>query len=165
MQLDLRVFGYNNGMKLIAKNRKAYFDYKILDDLEAGLVLLGPEIKSIRAGRANIEGSYVKPFVDEGGHQELWWVGSHFHLAATGTGDETRTKKLLVSRHEIDRWVGKLTSGNHTIVPLELYLQRGIAKLKIGLAERKQKHDKRQVLRDKSTKRTILQSLKKLPTA
>lgn len=153
--------GYNTGMKVVAKNRKAYFDYRILDTLEAGLVLLGPEIKSIRANRVSIEGSYVKPFVGENKKQELWWVGSHFHAA--GQGDETRTKKLLVNRTEIDRWVGKLTSGNHTIVPLELYLQRGIAKLKIGLAERKQKQDKRQTLKDKSIKKTLRERLKNIP--
>lgn len=146
-------------MKIVARNKKAYFDYAILDHLEAGLVLLGPEIKSIRANRASIEGSYIKPFINqESKTQEFWWVGSHFHLSVPG--DETRTKKLLVSRREIDRWVGKLTSGNHTIVPLELYLQWGLAKLKIGLASRKQKQDKRQTLKDKSVKKTIRQKLK-----
>lgn len=148
-------------MKIVARNKKAYFDYAILGHLEAGLVLLGPEIKSIRANRVNIEGSYIKPFIGENKKQELWWVGSHFHLASPG--DETRTKKLLVNRTEIDRWVGKLTSGNCTIVPLELYLQRGIAKLKIGLAQRKQKQDKRASLKEKSINKSLRERLKNIP--
>lgn len=142
-------------MKPVAQNKKAYFDYQILEDWEAGIVLLGTEIKSVRSGRVTISGSYVRPFTNENGTVELWWVGSHFPLA--GVGDETRTKKILLSRGEIERLQGKLSAGEYTVVPLELYLKRGLAKLKIGLAVRKKKHDKRELIKKKDTERDITQ--------
>lgn len=135
----------------MAHNKKAYFDYKILDDLEAGLVLTGPEIKAIRAKQVNITGSYVKPFTDESGNAELWWVGSHFAI----DGDESRSKKLLLNKIEIERLVGKLTGKGLTILPLELYLSRGRAKLKIGLGSRKNQADKRDELRKRAVDREI----------
>lgn len=135
----------------MAHNKKAYFDYKILDDLEAGLVLTGPEIKAIRAKQVNITGSYVKPFTDESGNAELWWVGSHFAI----DGDESRSKKLLLNKIEIERLVGKLTGKGLTILPLELYLSRGRAKLKIGLGSRKNQADKREELRRRDIDRDI----------
>lgn len=131
-------------MEPIAKNKKAYFDYKIVDDLEAGLVLAGTEIKAIRAKKINMTGSHIRPFVQKNGRAELWWLGTHFGV---DEGDQTRTKKLLVSRSDIEKIVGKLTAKGYTIVPLELYLKRGRAKLKIGLAERKKPQDRREELR------------------
>src|SRR3989344_1378614 len=106
-------------MKIIAANKKAFFDYRILDDVEAGLVLTGPEIKAIRAKQVNISGSYVKPFADKLGSTELFWVGSHFKI----DGDQSRTKKLLLNQQEIERLIGKLTGKGYTILPLELYLK------------------------------------------
>lgn len=142
-------------MKTIASNKKAFFDYIISDDLEAGLVLTGPEIKAIRAKEVNITSSYVKPFVDKNGNSELWWVGSNFKI----DGDASRSKKLLLNKIEIERLVGKLTGKGYTILPLELYLSHGIAKLKIGLGSRKNKGDKREVLRKKDIERDIKRGL------
>lgn len=145
-------------MKIVAKNKQAFFNYEILDELEAGLVLLGPEIKAIRAGRATINGSYVKPFQNAAGASELWLVGSNFHVT---DGDPTRTKKLLAHKTEIKRLLGKLTSGDYTIVPLELYLQRGRAKLKVALAAKRKKHDKREVLKKRDNDREMQQKLRR----
>ena len=142
-------------MKPIASNKKAYFDYSITDDLEAGLVLTGEEIKAIRDKRVNISGSYVKPFVQDGAN-ELWWVGSNFNIE---NGDQSRTKKLLLHKTEIERLTGKLSAKNMTIVPLELYLSRGWAKLKIGLATRKQIHDKRETLKKRDVEREVARRL------
>ncbi|MEK7202275.1 MAG: SsrA-binding protein SmpB [Patescibacteria group bacterium] len=138
-------------MKPIASNKKAFFDYSISDDLEAGLVLTGEEIKAIRDKRVNISGSYVKPFMADGAN-ELWWVGSNFNIE---NGDQSRSKKLLLHKIEIERLTGKLSAKNLTIVPLELYLLRGKAKLKIGLASRKQTADKRETLKKRDVERDI----------
>lgn len=142
-------------MKPIASNKKAYFDYLISDDLEAGLVLTGEEIKAIRDKRVNISGSYVKPFIADGAN-ELWWVGSNFNIE---NGDQSRSKKLLLHKIEIERLTGKLSAKNLTIVPLELYLSRGRAKLKIGLASRKQVHDKRETLKKRDVEREVARRL------
>jgi len=139
-------------MKPIANNKKAFFDYTVLEDWEAGLVLTGLEIKAIRAHRVTITGSYIRPFKSQSGAIELWWVGSHFNIE---NADQTRTKKILLRQIEIERILGKLSAGEFTVLPLELYLKRGLAKLKIGLATRKQKHDKREVLKKKDEIRRI----------
>jgi len=141
-------------MKLVARNQKAFFDYEIADELEAGLVLSGAEIKAIRIKQVNISGSYIKPFT-KNGQTELWWVGSHFEV----NGDQSRTKKLLLHRREIDRLTGKLTGKGYTILPLSLYLSRGVAKLKIGLGSRKSAHDKRETLRQQDIEREIERGL------
>jgi len=142
-------------MKPIAQNKKAWFDYSITDDLEAGLVLTGEEIKAIRDKKVNISGSYVKPFIKDGAN-ELWWVGSNFNIE---NGDQTRSKKLLLHKIEIERLTGKLSAKNLTIVPLELYLSRGRAKLKIGLASRKQTQDKRETLKKRDIEREVARRL------
>jgi len=144
-------------VKIVTKNKKAYFDYEILEDWEAGLVLHGPEIKAIRAGRVNMTGSYVKPFAHEG-VQELWWVGGDFHLE--GNIDDARSRKILMHKTEVERILGRLSAGNCTVVPLELYLQRGLAKLKIGLATKRKLHNKRDLLKKRATDREIERSLK-----
>lgn len=142
-------------MKIIARNKKAYFDYQVLDTWEAGLVLLGSEIKAIRANRVNITSSYIKPFTTND-NTELWWLGSHFTL---DNDDQTRTKKILLNSSEIKKIIGKLSSGNYTIVPLELYLSRGIAKLKIALASRKNKKDKRKTIKKHDIERDLGQEV------
>ena len=142
-------------MKPVATNKKVFFDYSIADNLEAGLVLTGVEIKAIRDKKVNIGGSYVKPFVKDG-TTELWWVGSNFNIES---GDQSRTKKLLLHKVEIERLIGKLSAKNLTIVPLELYLSRGRAKLKIGLATRKQTQDKRETIKKRDVEREVARRL------
>lgn len=141
-------------MKTVATNKKAFFDYQILESLEAGVVLTGPEIKAIRAQRVVITGSYIKAMLGQTQKMELWWVGSHFNLEHD---DQTRTKKLLIHSQELHRLAGKMTAKGYAIVPLELYLKKGRAKLKIGLAVRKNKHDKREVLKKRASQRDIEQ--------
>lgn len=141
----------------MSKNKKAFFDYEILEDWDAGLVLIGPEIKAIRANRVNISGSYVRPFRTESGGTELWWVGSNFNL---DDGDKSRTKKLLLHKDEINRILGKLSAGEYAVVPLELMLSHGFAKLKIGLAKRKKKYDKREAIKQRTTDRQIERRLR-----
>ena len=126
----------------IAENRKARYDYFIEDRYEAGLALEGWEVKSLRAGRAQLKESYV--FVRNG---EAWLFGAHFSpLISASTHvrpDPTRTRKLLLHRHQLDHLVGAVERRGYTVVPLLLYWKNGRAKLEIGLAKGKKQHDKR----------------------
>lgn len=142
-------------MKPITTNKQAFFNYQIHETHEAGIVLTGLEIKAVRANRVNMNGSYIRPF-QANGKTELWWVGSHFNIPE---GDQTRTKKILLHSKEIERLIGKLSTGDYTILPLELIIKRGLAKLKIGLGSRKQKHDKREILRERDQNRDISQQV------
>jgi SsrA-binding protein len=142
---------------LFFRNKKAFFDYRIDSDMEAGLVLTGPEIKAIRAKQVTMNASYVKPFTNPSGHTELWWIGSHFSVT---DGDPTRSKKLLLNRDEIDRLVGKQAAKGFTILPLELYVKGGRAKLKIGLGTHKKAFDHRQELRERSIDRETERSFR-----
>ncbi len=90
---------------------------------------------------------------------EMWWVGSNFNLG--GQGDETRTKKVLLSREQIERIQGKLSAGEFTLLPLELYITRGLAKLKIGLAVRKKKYDKRELIKIRDFERELDQQFRR----
>lgn len=127
---------------MIAENRRARFDYFIEERYEAGLVLEGWEVKALRAGKAQITEAYV--FLRNG---EVFLTGAHLTpLKTTSThviAEPTRTRKLLLNKREIAHLVGAVERKGYTIVPLELYWQRGKAKLRIGLAKGKQQHDKR----------------------
>ena len=126
----------------IAENRKARHDYFIEDRYEAGLALEGWEVKSLRAGRAQLKESYV--YVKNG---EAFLFGAHFSpLTSASThvhADPTRTRKLLLHRHQLDHLVGAVERRGYTLVPLTLYWKSGRAKLEIGLAKGKKQHDKR----------------------
>jgi SsrA-binding protein len=126
----------------IAENRKARHDYFIEDRYEAGLALEGWEVKSLRAGRAQLKEAYV--YLRNG---EAWLFGAHFSpLPSASTHvqpDPTRTRKLLLHRHQIDQLIGAVERSGYTIVPLSLYWKAGRAKLEIGLAKGKKQHDKR----------------------
>ena len=126
----------------IAVNRKARFDYFIEERFEAGISLMGWEVKSMRAGKAQIAEAYV--YVKAG---EAFLFGAHLSpLSSASTHvntDPTRTRKLLLTRRQLDHLVGAVERRGHTIVPLELYWKAGRAKLEIGLAKGKKQHDKR----------------------
>lgn len=126
----------------IAENRKARHDYFIEDTFEAGIALEGWEVKSLRAGRAQLTESYVH--VRRG---EAWLLGAHLSPLVSASShvdaDPTRTRKLLLKRAELDRLVGAVDRKGYTLVPLNLHWKRGRAKLDIGLAKGKKKHDKR----------------------
>lgn len=144
---------------LIAKNKKAYFDYEILKDFEAGLLLTGSEIKSIRAKNANLKGSYV---TEKNG--EIWAKDIHISPYKFSTEKDInplRTRKLLLNKKEIDYILGKMQTPGVTSIPLELYLnQKGLAKLKIGVVRGKKKYDKRESLKRKDQNREIARRLK-----
>jgi SsrA-binding protein len=127
----------------VAENRRARFDYEILDTLEAGIVLTGTEVKSLRLGKAQITESYASP--EDGG---LWLINAHIpeYLQANRFNhEEKRRRKLLVSRKDLSRFATEVHRSGNTIVPLRLYFNdRGIAKLLIGLAKGKKNFDKRE---------------------
>jgi SsrA-binding protein len=144
-------------IKVIANNRKARHDYHIEDSLEAGLVLTGSEIKSIRAGQVNLRDSYGTVRDDE-----LWLVNAHIapYKQATHTNHEPkRDRKLLLHRREINRLISKLQEKGLTLVPLKLYLSNGRAKVEMGLARGKKQYDKRQSLRERDDRRQIDRAL------
>ncbi len=136
----------------IVQNRKAFHDYFIEERFEAGLVLLGWEVKSIRAGRAQVTEAYV---VVRG--EALWLIGAHISPLPTASThvnpDPTRTRKLLMHAEEIRKLIGKVEQRGYTLVPLDLHYKAGRIKLDIGLAKGKQYHDKRAVERDKQWQR------------
>jgi SsrA-binding protein len=136
----------------IAQNKRARYDYFIEEKLEAGLSLQGWEVKSLRAGKAQITEGYV--IVKDG---EAFLIGAHVTPLRTVSthvvADPTRTRKLLLHRNELDRLIGAVERKGHTIVPLELYWKNGKVKLAIGLAKGKQSHDKRNTEKDRDWQR------------
>ncbi|MFF8013005.1 SsrA-binding protein SmpB [Streptomyces sp. NPDC007929] len=139
------------GRKLIAQNKKARHDYLIIDIYEAGLVLTGTEVKSLRQGRASL----VDGFVQLDGN-EAWLHNVHVPEYSQGTWTNhsaRRKRKLLLHRAEIDKLESKSGDTGHTIVPLALYFKDGRAKVEIALAKGKKEYDKRQTLREKQDRR------------
>ncbi len=145
--------------KTITVNRKAYHDYIILENLEAGIVLSGSEIKSIRAGRVNIRDAYARP---ENG--ELWLVNAHIaaYEAASRFGHEpNRPRKLLLHRRQIDELTAMVSQKGLTLVPLKLYIKKGTAKLELGVGRGKKLHDKRETIARRDTEREIERAMKR----
>lgn len=138
--------------RTIAENRKARHNFFIEEDFEAGIALEGWEVKSLRAGRANLTESYA--ILKNG---EAWLLGAHIApLPSASThvhADPVRSRKLLLHRRELDRLVGAVERKGYTLVPLSLYWQRGRTKLKLGLAKGKKQHDKRATDKDRDWKR------------
>ena len=141
------------GRKLVASNRKARHDYSILDVFEAGIALTGTEVKSLRAGRASLVDAFAQ---EKDG--EIFLYGMHVAEYAQGTWtnhEPRRTRKLLLTRHEIARLIGKLKESGLTLVPLSLYFSDGWAKVELGLARGKKSYDKRQDLAKRDADREI----------
>jgi SsrA-binding protein len=138
--------------RLIAENRKARYDYFIEERIEAGLALLGWEVKSLRAGKAQITEGYV--YLKDG---EAFLFGAHITPLKTAstheTAEPTRTRKLLLSAAELSRLVGSVERKGYTLVPLDLHWSKGRAKLEIGLAKGKKQHDKRASEKDRDWER------------
>lgn len=145
---------------VIAVNRRARHDYFIESRFEAGLVLEGWEVKSMREGRAQLTEAYVN--LRKG---EAWLVGAHFSPLNTVsthiTADPTRSRKLLLNRHELDRLTGAVERKGFTLVPLNLHWHKGRAKLDVGLAKGKKQHDKRADQKDRDWQRQKERILKK----
>ena len=137
----------------IATNRRARYDYEILDTYEAGIVLVGPEVKSLRAGKANLSDSYA--IVRRG---EAWLLSCHispYDKAGRDNPNPRRERKLLLHRSEIVRLQGKLGEKGLTLVPLQLYFKNGRAKAQLGLARGKRTYDKRQTIRKREEERDM----------
>ena len=147
------------GAGVLATNRKAQRDYHILEKIEAGLVLTGTEVKSVKQGHASIQEGYVH--VDE--RMEAWLVGCTIQPYDHGNifnHDQTRERKLLLHRREIARLYGKIREKGLTIVPLRLYLVRGKVKVQIGLARGKNVVDKRDTIRKREADRDSLRAMR-----
>jgi len=145
--------------KIVCRNKKAVFDYFIEEVYEAGLVLLGPEVKSLRDGRGNLTDSYAR--VRNG---ELYLFNLHispYPFAHHLELDPTRTRKLLMKRREIKRLIGKTEIRGYSLVPLKVYFSQGWAKVELALAKGKRKVDKRRAIREKDMKREMDQARKK----
>jgi len=142
-----------SGRKVVATNRKARHDYHILDTYEAGIALMGTEVKALREGRASLVDGYAT--IDDG---EVWLQGVHIAEYAQGTWtnhEPRRTRKLLLKRIEIDRLAGKVKETGNTLVPLSVYFSDGWAKVELGLARGKRTYDKRQDMAKRDAEREI----------
>lgn len=145
-------------IKPITTNRKAYHDFFIDETMEAGLELVGTEVKSLRAGRANLKDSYAVIR-----NNQAYVVGLHISPYEQGNihnVDPERTRRLLLHKREIRTLIGKTKEKGYTLVPTKLYFKGSRAKLELGLARGKQLHDKRRALADKEARRDIERSLK-----
>ncbi len=145
-------------IKIVATNRKAYHNYNIQDSVEAGIVLTGSEIKSIRIGRVSLGDAYVKP---EAG--ELWLLNAHiarYEASSYLSHEPTRPRKLLLHRKEIDSLTSKLAEKGFTLVPVKLYIKDGIAKIAVALAKGKKLYDKRESITRRETEREIRRTIK-----
>lgn len=146
-------------MKVLAENKKAYFNYEILEKFEAGLVLNGQEVKSLKTRGVNLLGNYVI-IKDE----ELFWVGAvippYQPKNAPGNYDAERTRKLLLEKSEIRRLIGKSKERGLTLIPLRVYTRNAKIKLEFGLARGRKKVDKREEIKRRETEREIQRALK-----
>ncbi len=146
------------GIKIITANRKAYHDYHIEETVEAGIVLTGTEIKSIRMGSVNLRDAYARP--DKG---EMWLYNAHIAPFPGGNRynhSPTRTRKLLLNRREIDNLGAEVTRKGLTLVPLKLYLKSGMAKLELGVARGKRAYDKRESIAQRDAQRQIQRAVR-----
>ncbi|MET8332296.1 SsrA-binding protein SmpB [Streptosporangium canum] len=146
------------GRKVIAQNKRAWHDYHIEDTYEAGLVLQGTEVKSLRLGRASLIDGYA--VIKDG---EAWLINVHIPEYTMGTWTNhaaRRTRKLLLHRKEIDKLVSKTKEGGLTLIPLAIYFKDGKAKIEIGLAKGKKDWDKRQTLAENQAKREMARSMR-----
>ncbi len=145
-------------IKVVASNRKAFHDYEIGDTFEAGLVLAGSEIKSIRAGQVSLQDGFVQ--FEDG---EAWLINVHiaqYDPASRLNHEPRRKRKLLLHRREIQRLMGKVQEKGFTLVPTRLYLKGGRAKIEIALARGKRLYDKRQAIAKRDSDRQIARALK-----
>lgn len=145
--------------KIVATNRKAYHDYSIEETYEAGISLLGTEVKSLREGKANLRDSYV--IIKD---NEAFLLNCHISPYSHGNiqnHDPLRTRKLLLHRREINRLFGALTQKGLTIIPLKIYFKDGRAKVEIGLARGKRKYEKRETIKEREAEKEIERHLRK----
>jgi SsrA-binding protein len=149
--------GMGDGKQIVASNRRARHDYSIIELFEAGVALLGTEVKSLRQGQASLADAFAT--VDDG---EVWLRNLHIPEYRHGSWtnhEPRRNRKLLLHRQEIDRLIGKIRDGNLTLVPLSLYFLGGKVKVELALARGKQAHDKRQDMARRDAEREVVREL------
>ncbi|MEI2692911.1 MAG: SsrA-binding protein SmpB [Anaerolineae bacterium] len=150
----------SDSVKVLAANRKARHEYIIEESIEAGIVLSGTEIKSIRTGRANLQDSFA---LIRGG--EMWLIGAHISPYAHGNRENhepRRDRKLLLHRREIERLVGRVQEKGWTLVPLDIHLRDGRAKVQLGLARGKKQYDKRETIAKRDLDRELRRAVKEM---
>jgi len=148
----------SEGIKIVSENRKAFHDYFIEDRVEAGIILTGTEIKSIRNGKVNLKDSYAR--LNNG---EVWVHQMHISPYEQGNRynhDPLRQRKLLLHRAEINKLIGKIQLQGLTLIPIKIYLKQGMAKIELAVCQGKKNYDKRQVLAEREGKREIERALK-----
>jgi SsrA-binding protein len=146
-------------VKVIAENRRARFDYTVDDKLEAGLMLTGSEVKSLREGTANLADSYALPKKGE-----LYLLNARigsYKPASFFTHEPLRARKLLMHRAELDRWTTKVNERGYSIIPLVLYFKNGRAKVELGLCRGKTHEDRRQTIKERESKREMERALRR----
>lgn len=149
-----------DGRQVVATNRRAHFEYEVVDTFEAGIMLSGPEVKALRQGHANLGDAFA------GVHRgEVWLEKLHISPYEPATrdnpGDPQRRRKLLLHRYEIDRLDGRVAEKGLTLVPLSLYFLRGRAKVELALARGKHRHDKRETIRRREQDREALRAMRR----
>jgi SsrA-binding protein len=148
-----------NGGELVVENRKARHDYFIEESIEAGVALVGSEIKSVRAGRVNLRDSYVR--IE---NEEAWLLNTHIspwpQAGEYFNHEPTRKRKLLLHREEIDRLRGKVEQKGLTLVPLKMYFQRGRVKVEVAVAKGKKLYDKRDTMAEQDAQREIARAMR-----
>ncbi|WP_414583487.1 SsrA-binding protein SmpB [Scytonema sp. PCC 10023] len=149
----------NEGYKVVSDNRQARYLYEILETYEAGIQLTGTEVKSIRAGKANLQDGYA--LIRDG---EIWLINAHISpYTASGqyfNHEPRRTRKLLLHREQIRKLIGKVEQQGLTLVPLKMYLKRGWVKVSIALAKGKKVHDKREDIKRRQDQREMQRAMK-----
>lgn len=149
----------DGGIQVVAKNKRARFDYTVDETLEAGLALLGSEVKSLRAGTVNLSDAYAIPRGDE-----LYLVNAHigpYKPSAAFPHEPTRSRKLLLHRQELDRWVAKVRERGYSIIPLMLYFKGGRAKVELGLCRGKTHEDRREDIKQRETRREMERAIRR----
>ncbi|MDP6769573.1 MAG: SsrA-binding protein SmpB [Anaerolineales bacterium] len=149
--------GKTDAIKIISLNRKAKFDYQLMETLEAGLSLLGSEIKSARTGNAQLRDAFVEPI-----DNELWLQNAHiapYKMSHSQNHDPMRPRKLLLHRREINKLIIKTREAGLTIIPTKMYLRHGRAKIEIAVARGKRQYDKRQSIAEREMKRSMRRQL------
>lgn len=148
-------------MEMYAENRKAHFEFEILETVEAGIELLGFEVKAVRSHKMSLEGSYIFPR-----HGELWLVGAtiapYQPKNTPKEYDQTRERKLLLKKEEINYLIGRFSAKGLTILPLKVYNKNNKVKLEIAVAKKRRAHDKRERTKERETGRTIERTLKEI---
>ncbi len=145
-------------IKQVAANRKAFHDYEVVERIEAGISLTGTEIKSLRAGGANIKEAHARPL-----DGEIWLYGAHiapYAAASYQNHEPTRPRRLLLHKAQIREWTSAMTERGLTVVPLSLYLKDGRAKLELGLVRGRKHYDKRQAIAKREAERDIQRALR-----